>query len=81
MELYSWICQRLSILLPMVFLMRPLGSILGPLLFLVYLNDLPTTVPHCSVSLYAVNAVLYCYSSPIKDLENVFNEDLSRKVL
>ena len=81
MELYSWICQRLSILLPMVFLMRPLGSILGPLLFLVCLNDLPTAVPHCSVSLYAVNAVLYCYSSPIKDLENVFNEDLSRKVL
>ena len=54
------------------------GSILGPLLFVVYINDLPTAVNHCSVTLYADDTVLYCYSANIKDLENALNEDLSR---
>ena len=51
------------------------------LLFLVYINDFPTAVIHCSVSLYADDTVLYCYSSNIKDLENALNEDLSRIAL
>ena len=59
----------------------PQVNILGTLLFLVYINDLLTAVNHCSVSLYADDTVLYCYSgSNIKDLENInaLNEDLSR---
>ena len=34
------------------------GSILGPLLFVIYMNDLPDVLEHCSVTLYADNTVL-----------------------
>ena len=43
----------------------PQESILGPLLFALYLNDLPVVVKHCILNLYADDAELRVhYSHP-----------------
>ena len=56
---------------------RP-GSILGPLLLVIYMNDLPDVLEHCSVTLYADNTVLSCKSKSIKKIELKLNSDINR---
>ena len=56
----------------------PEGSILGPLLFIVYSNDLPNYFPDANVSLYADDTVLYRFSSNPSDLEANLNNDLRK---
>ena len=41
----------------------PQGSILGPLLFILHLNDLPSVVVECSILMYADDTVIF-YSAP-----------------
>ena len=52
------------------------SSCLGPLLFLIYINDLPRALRNCKVTMYADDTSLSLASNNIDDLNRFMNEDL-----
>ena len=56
----------------------PQGSILGPLLFLIMINDLPGVLEHCNLTMYADDTTLYLCGTDHVVLQTKIQEDLDR---
>ncbi len=55
----------------------PQGSILGPILFLLFINDLPNEVKQCITNLYADDCMIYVSTESIDDLKCDLQSDLN----
>ena len=54
----------------------PQGPILGPILFQIYVNDLPLYISNCRVSMFADDTTIYSASTSLTDLELMMQDDL-----
>ena len=55
----------------------PQGSTLGPLLFSIFINDLPKICSECFVQLYADDTVLYTSQTNLLHIETVLQNDFN----
>ena len=79
LENRQWFCAHKNVKsdFRMVTCSMPQGSCLGPLLFLLYVNDLPFVVKNSKPGLYADDTGLTASNSDLQTLQALINEELS----
>ena len=55
----------------------PQGSILGPLLFVLYINNLTQCLENCSINMYADDTVMYFTNLCTSEIARVVQDDLN----
>ena len=58
----------------------PQGSVLGPLLFLIYINDLPNISNQLKFFLFADDTNIYYQDKTTKTIQQVVNTELKKLV-
>ena len=54
----------------------PQGSIIGPLLYIIYANEISKIIKHSKIALYADDTVLYSTGKNLKKARNLMQKDL-----
>lgn len=55
----------------------PQGSVLGPLLFILYINGISNCLKHCNIKIFADDTLVYIIADKIEEATQKLNEDLN----
>lgn len=55
-----------------------LKDLLGPLLFLLFIKNMPLIAEHLSLEMYAVDSTMHVIESSVSVIESKLNDDLKR---